>query len=282
MRILSKLLLLPMAGALAVFAQNTPANEPPGFRIEMVKTGLFLIAGGGCNTLLRLSANGLIVVDGKLPGSYDLLLRQVRQISDQPVRVLINTDYHQNHTGNNAEFLEDGTQILAQENVRPKLTPDHPHGEKVTPPTRTYDQHLSVGLGGVEAQVLHFGNAHTDGDTVVYFPNLKVVAVGDLFAVTPDPDFLAGGSLVGWAPVLSEVLKLDFDVAVPGAGPIVTRAALEAFKARIETLASRAATLVQKGVPKNKLMAQIKTGDLGWHLNLTGTQLDRFYAELSR
>ena len=78
-----------------------------------------MISGGGCNSLLRLSANGLIIVDGKLPGNYDELLEQARKISDQPVRVLINTDYHENHTGNNARFLEDATQIyLAQETVK--------------------------------------------------------------------------------------------------------------------------------------------------------------------
>src|SRR5208337_4579107 len=119
-------------------------------------------------------------------------------------------------------------------------------------------------------QLMHFGNAHTSGDTVVYFPNLKVVAVGDLFAPTPDPDFSAGGSLVGWGPVLAQILKLDFDVVVPSTGPTVTRAVLEAFKAKIENLVSRAAELVRKGVPKDQLMAQLKTDDLGWQFNFTG------------
>ena len=130
-------------------------------------------------------------------------------------------------------------------------------------------------------QLFHFGNAHTNGDTVVYFPNLKVVAVGDLFAATPNPDFSAGGSLVGWGPVLAQILKLDFDVVVPGTGPPVTRADLEAFKTKIDTLVSRATGLVKKGVPKDQLMAQLKTDDLGWQLSFTGNQLDRFYSELS-
>jgi glyoxylase-like metal-dependent hydrolase (beta-lactamase superfamily II) len=129
---------------------------------------------------------------------------------------------------------------------------------------------------------MHFGNAHTNGDSVVYFTNLKVVAVGDLYAVTPDPDFSAGGSLVGWGPVLAEILKLDFDVVAPGTGPQVTRADLEAFKSRIDTLVSRAIILVKKGVSKNELMAQLKTDDLGWKFNFTGDRLDRFYAELSQ
>jgi hypothetical protein len=87
--------------------------------------------------------------------------------------------------------------------------------------------------------------------------------------------------MVGWGPVLAQVLKLDFDAVVPGTGPTVTRADLEAFKTKIDTLVSRATSLVKNGVPKDQLMAQLKTDDLGWHLSFTGEQLDSFYAELS-
>jgi glyoxylase-like metal-dependent hydrolase (beta-lactamase superfamily II) len=279
------IVLLFTVGAVAGSAQYTRSNDPPGrsaLNTQMVKTGLFLVTGGGCNSLFRLSANGLIVVDGKLPGNYAALLEQMHHISDQPIRVLIDTDYHENHTGNNAKFLEDGTQILAQENLKQNLSLYKPPKEKFAPPTKTYDRQLNLRLGGVEAQVMHFGNARTNSDTVVYFPDLKVVAVGDLFSPTPDPDFSAGGSLVGWGPVLAEILKLDFDLVVPGAGPTISRADLEAFKTKIDTLVSRATILLKKGVPKNKLMAELKTDDLGWRLNFTGDRLDRFYAELPR
>jgi hypothetical protein len=110
-----------------------------------------------------------------------------------------------------------------------------------------------------------------------------VVAVGDLYTPgTPEPDYSAGGSLVGWGPVLAQILKLDFDVVVPSTGPMVTRADLEAFKTRIDTLVSRASGLVKSGVTKDQLMAQLKTDDLGWRFSFTGDQLDRFYAELSQ
>ena len=284
------MVLLLTAGAVTSSAQYSHANEQPRKNIggsnltaELVKTGLYMISGGGCNSLLRLSGNGLIVVDGKLPGNYEALLAKVNKISDQPVRVLINTGPHKDHTGNNAEFLEAGTQILAQENAKQILATYSPLGGKVALPTKTYDHDITLRLGGIEAQVLHFGNAHTNGDSVVYFPNLKAVAVGDLFTPdTPDPDFSAGGSLVGWGPVLAEILKLDFDVAVPGTGPAITRADLEGFKSKIDTVVSRATMLVKKGVPKGELMANLKTDDLGWRFRFTGDRLDRFYAELSR
>ncbi len=250
---------------------------------QFVKTGLYMIAGAGANSLVRFSANGLIVVDGKLPGSYRPFMSQVRgilRVSDLPVRYLILTDHHQDRTGNNAQFVAAGIRIMAHENVARNLTTIDSSGGKVAPPNITFDRDYTLRLGGIEVQLLHFGNARTSGDTVVYFPNLKVVAVGDLFAPTPDPDFAAGGSLVNWGPVLAEVLKLDFDVAVPSTGPTIGRADLAAFKSRIDILVSRAANLVKNGVAKDQLMGQLQTADLGWRLDYTGDRLDRFYAEL--
>ena len=287
--------LLAMAGSNAGSAQvRRQQNEPPAqgdgdvghtLTAQVVRTGLYLISGGGANSLLRFSANGLILVDGKLPGNYRALMSQVRnisKISDLPVRFLIVTDHHQNHTGNNAQFVAAGVRIIANENVTHNLTINNSPGNRAASPNITFDHDYTLRLGGIEAQLMHFGNAHTSGDTVVLFANLKVVAVGDLFAPTPDPDFAAGGSLVGWGSVLAKILKLDFDVVVPGTGPTVTRAELAAFKTKVDILVSRATALVKKGIPKDQLMAHLKTDDLGWKFNITGDRLDRFYAELSR
>jgi cyclase len=282
------ILILVMAIAVAGSAQYNQMKEQPekgagdvALDAQLVKTGLYLISGGGGNSLLRLSANGLIIVDGKLPGNYEALSKRVTKISKQPVRVLIVSNYQASHTGTNAEFLEAGAVIMAQENVKQNLANYNPSSGKIASPTKTYDREYTLRLGGVEAQLLHFGNARTSGDTVVYFPNLKVIAVGDLFSSTPIPDFSAGGSLVGWGLVLAQILKLDFDVVVPSTGPTVTRSDLEAFKSKIDTLVSRASGLVKKGVTKDQLMAQLKTDDLGWQLSFTPDQLDSFYAELA-
>jgi cyclase len=279
---------LMMAGSICASAQyNKPPETPEKgegdakLTTEFVKTGLYVISGGGSNSVLRLSGNGLILVDGKLPGNYDLLLKRINKISDQPVRVLIVTDRSESHNGDNTRFLAAGTRIIAQENAKPNplgyVAPD----DNSVSPIITYDREYKLGMGPIEVKLLHFGNAHSSGDTVVYFPNVKVVVVGDLFAAMPDPDYAAGGSLVGWVPVLTEILKLDFDVVVPSTGPTVTRADLEAFRNRIETLVYRASLLVKKGVPKEELMAQLETVDLGFRLSFTEPQLESFYAELS-
>jgi glyoxylase-like metal-dependent hydrolase (beta-lactamase superfamily II) len=273
---------LLVAGALDSAAQYNHPREPidPTLSYQIVKTGLHMISGKGGNSLLRLSGNGLILVDANLPGNDQALLKGVHKISDQPVRLVIITSSDKSHMQNSEKFLEAGALLAVQENAKRNLMSSIP--SEASERIKTYEREHMVRLGGIEVQAMHFGNAHTNADTVVYFPNLKVVAVGDLFSAAPNPDVSAGGSMVGWGPVLAQVLKLDFDVVVPGTGPTVSRADLEAFKTKIDTLVSRATGLIQKGVPKDQFMSQLDTDDLGWHLSFTPAQVDRFYAELSQ
>jgi cyclase len=281
---------LAVAGAVAVSAfaaQEKPENgsQEETLNIQLLKTGLYLISGGGANSLLRLSANGEILVDGKRAQNYAALKSQVRTISritDMPIRAVILTNHHEDRSGTNAKFLAAGAQIIAQENAASSLATYHTSSERIAPPTITYANDYMLRLGGVEVKLMHFGNAYTSGDTVVYFPNLKVVAVGDLFTPdTPDPDFSSGGSLVDWSPVLAQILKLDFDIVVPSKGAMITRDELVAFKTKIEILASRARELVNKGVPKEQLLPQLNTEDFGGRFSFTPDELDRFYDELS-
>jgi glyoxylase-like metal-dependent hydrolase (beta-lactamase superfamily II) len=279
------IVLLIMAGAVAgsaQYKQPNAINPHDGLTVQLVKTGLYVISGQGSNSVLRLSANGLILVDGKLPGNYDALRARAKKISDQPIRALILTGCDESSTGTNAKFAENGSHIVVQENAKQNLASCNLAGDKLTPSLIIYGSEYQIHMGGIEAQLMHFGNAYSSSDTVVYFPNLKVVAVGDLFSAKPAPDFAAGGSLVGWGSVLAQILKLDFDVAIPSTGPAITRADLEAFKTKIDTMVARATGLVKQGVPKDQLMAQLKTSDLGWQLSFSGDQLDGFYAELSR
>ena len=130
---------------------------------------------------------------------------------------------------------------------------------------------------------MHFGNAHTDGDTVVYFTNLKVVAVGDLFTPgTPEPDFSAGGSLVGWGPVLAQDSEAGLRRRGAEHGTDGDQGRPGSVQGQDRYAGFPRDALVKKGVAKDQLMAQLKTDDLGWRFSFTGDQLDRFYAELSR
>ncbi|MGC2108656.1 MAG: hypothetical protein WA655_04020 [Candidatus Korobacteraceae bacterium] len=268
-----------LAPAQAARRHSTLAND--GLEWQLVKTGLYVISGDGSNSVVRLSGNGIIVVNGNRPSSYKALRARITTISDQAVRVLILTDCNESSAGTNAQFLQDGTPIVMQQNALRSFAACHPSAEKSATPVITYDRDYHIKLGGVEAQLMYFGNAQSDSNSVVYFPNVKAIAVGDLVASTPNPDYSAGGSLVGWRTVLEQVLKLDFDVAIPSTGPTITRAELEAFKTKMDSLVSRATGLVNKGVPKDQLMSQLKTDDLGWQLKFTPDQVDHFYIELS-
>jgi cyclase len=282
-------ILLVAVGCIASFAQSpslqpqvmgSPANNNP-LQVQLIKTGLYLVSGGGANTLVRMSGNGLVLVDGKLPDSYPYLHGKLKRIDDQPVRAVILTNTDPDHTGTDAKFLEAGAHLIVNQDAGlPMAANDSPRPAGALPPIITFDREYTLKIGGIEAQLIHYGRAHTGGDTVVYFPNLKVVAIGDLYAAFPNPDYARGGSLVGWGQVLAEVMKLDFDVAIPSSGEPITRADLQAFQAKVDTLVSRATQLVKTGVPKDQFMTQLKTDDLVLHFDLNTNQIDSFYAEL--
>jgi cyclase len=253
--------------------------------IQQVKPGLYMIAGAGANSEVRVTNDGLIVVDGKLAGeqNYNALMQQIKSVSSQPVKYLIVTHHHADHTGNNDRFLAAGAEVIGHENLKKNLATYNvnpvPASPNVTYPGADY----TVRLGGVEVQVHHFGRAHTSGDSVVYFPDLKVVAVSDVVttgATGPLADYAGGGSFLEWPRVLESILKLDFDACIAGNGGVLTKADVQAYKTKIDTFVSRAKEAVRNGVAKDQLMAQIKTDDLGWTPRVPS--VDAFYAELQK
>jgi cyclase len=271
--------------AAGAFAQ-APAGRgaPPAQAIQQVKPGLYMITGAGGNTTVRTTPEGLIVVDGKLPGdaNYNALMALIKGVSDQPVKYLIVTHHHADHTGNNQKFLDAGVQVVAHENLKKNLV-TYEQNPKPAPPSVTYPgAEYTVKLGGATVELHHFGRAHTSGDTVVYFPDLKVVALSDTVTTGktgPLIDYAGGGSATDWTNVLAGVLKLDFDAAIPGNGDVMTKADVEAWKTKFDTVIARAKELVKKGVPQDQLLAQIKTDDIGWAPRVP--KVDAFVAELS-
>ncbi|MBV8730380.1 MAG: MBL fold metallo-hydrolase [Acidobacteriia bacterium] len=251
---------------------------------QQIKPGLIVITGAGANSEVRVTPEGLIVVDGKLPGepSYNGLLEQIKAISPLPIRYLIVTHHHQDHTGNNDRFLAAGVPIVAHENLNKNLA-DYQATPKPASATVTYTKEYTIRLGGVAVEAHYFGRAHTSGDTVVYFPDLKVVAVSDIITTGttgPLADYAGGGSFLEWPATIEGILSLDFDTAIPGNGGPLTRADLQEYKTKIETFVSRARQAARQGVPKDQLLDHIETGDLGWKPRVPN--VDPFYAELMK
>jgi cyclase len=299
----SRLAAVASSAALLVSAQAPPApaaGQPgrgappnPAQATQQIKPGLFVITGAGGNTTVRVTPEGLIVVDTKNLGDvfYTALMEQIKAISTAPVKFVVITHHHQDHSGNIQKFLDAGATVIAHENLKTNLATYAPPQGKPAPPSVTYAKDYTIKLGGVEAQVHHYEHAHTSGDSFVYFPDLKVLCGGDsIVGAAPNVDFPFGGSAVEWVKTLDSVSKLDFDTVVPGhSAPnqtLMTKADFLAFKTKLETVVSRGRELVKSGTPKEELLAKIKTDDIGW--NLTGPQwnnpqrLDAFYAELSK
>jgi hypothetical protein len=222
-------------------ARNHKLPTASAETVSYIKTGLFVVSGDGANTVVRLSGNGMILVDGKRDGHYKELDRRAHSfVHDLPVRLLILTGPDEARAGTNADFLQAGIPVLAQERTK-ELLARHAEGQQPAAlPSFTFDEERTINLGGVTVQLRHFGAARTNGDAVAYFPDLKVIAVGALYTSTlPEPDENAGGSLEGWGTALREILQLDFDTVVPGSGPAVKRADLEALADRIDKLATQ-------------------------------------------
>jgi glyoxylase-like metal-dependent hydrolase (beta-lactamase superfamily II) len=284
------LLTLASLAAVITYPQQPPTpaaggrGAPQPQAIQQVKPGLYMITGAGGNTTVRVTSQGLIVVDGKLPGqaNYDALMALIKNISYQPIKYLIVTHHHADHTGNNQRFLDAGVQIVAHENLKKNLE-TYAVDPKPAPPNQTYPgAQYELKLGDVRVELHHFGRAHTSGDTVVYFPDLKVVAVSDTVTTGksgPLIDYAGGGSATDWTNVLAGILTLDFDAAIPGNGDVLTKADVQAYKTKFDTVIARARDLVRVGVPQDQILARIKTDDIGWAPRVP--KVDAFYAELS-
>lgn len=280
----SALFLVALA-ALAPAQQQKKGGGQPVQPIQQVKPGLYMIAGAGANSEVRVTNAGLIVVDGKLPGekNYDDEMAQIKSVSKEPIKYLIVTHHHADHTGNNDRFLAAGVTVIGHENLK-KNAETYNQNPKPAPPSETYSgSEHTIRLGGTEVRLYHFGRAHTSGDSIVYFPDLKTVVVSDVVttgATGPLADYNGGGSFLEWPKVLDSILQLDFDTCIPGNGGPLTKADVEAYKTKIDTFVARAKEAVAKGVPKDQLMSQIKTDDLGWMPRVPN--VDAFYAELQK
>jgi glyoxylase-like metal-dependent hydrolase (beta-lactamase superfamily II) len=261
---------------------------PPA--IKEVKPGLYMVTGLGGNTTVRASNEGLIVVDTKNLGedNYKALIEQIGTVSKAPVRYVFITHHHQDHSGNIGPFQAAGAEVIVHEGLNKaldtyKAAQGTPEKSKVT-----YTTTRTVKVGNASATGHFFGRAHTSGDTWVYFPDVRVIATGDSFVATaPNADYPFGGSVVEWVKALDQVLKLDFDTAIPGHGnDPLTKADVQKFRDNLNTIVMRGRELVKKGTPKDQLMAQLKTDDLGWTLNPQQwnqpARLDPFYEELSK
>jgi cyclase len=273
-RFLVALSLAVAAVATMVFAASQqPTGEPFSTEIRKVKDGLYVIPGydgavTGGNVAVRVTSDGTIIVDDRLPPSSGEIVGKVTSVTSQPIKYVLSTHNHGDHTGGHSEFIKIAD-IIAHRNNRANMV----RNKQTALPRLTFSDQAAVFLGGVEVQAIYLGQGHTNGDSVIYFPDLRTIHTGDLVVwgkrtdgsiLTPFVDRSNGGSLVQWIATLDGVLKLDFDTAIPGHGPVLTKDNVRTFRQNLVTLRQRMTEVVKSGVKKEELATKLKTDDLGW------------------
>jgi cyclase len=292
---------LVLAAALTVHGQAAPAGQaaapPPPMAIKQVKPGLYMVTGFGGNSTVRVTDQGVILVDTKNlgDGPFNDLVAQIKTVTPQPVKYVFITHVHQDHAGNIGRFVKAGAEVWTYEGLKKNLETGGVDGKgysspagKPDPPNFTFKKDKEVKLGNVKAKAYHFANAHTGGDAVVYFPDVKVVSLGDEFvAQPPNSDYPNGGSILTWPKALGEVLKLDFDTAIPGHGnDPLTKADVAAFQHKIDLIAKKGIELRKKGVAKAEIRQrmQAELPEIApWMMTgiINDMRLDGFYADLT-
>jgi len=252
----------------------TPEQEAR-LQIRGVKDGLYVIPGfdggqSGGNVAVRVTDGGVIIVDNKFPYSFDFITEQVRKITDQPIKYVLNTHHHDDHSGSNADFLPTA-EVIAHKNARANIVRNNQPG----PPRVIFADETAVFLGGAEVQMFHFGRGHTNGDAVAYFPDLRTVHTGDLIVfgqrldgstLSPFWDFGNGGSVLEWPATLTGLLALDFDTVIPGHGPLLTKDDVRIFRGKMEIVIDRVRTEIAAGATRDDIGSRVDTADLDWPL----------------
>jgi cyclase len=273
------------AHALAQQPQPSPsptpaAPPPPDFSKVEIKTtnlgdGVYMLEGQGGNITVATARDGIIMVDGEFAPLHDKIKAAISVISNQPIKWLINTHFHGDHTGGNAPFAKDGATVVAHANVKTRLaagTTNGLTGVKTPPveagalPRKTYTDSFKIMMTGRVADLKHIANAHTDGDTYVWFKTANVLATGDTFTNGryPNIDFANGGNIKGMIAAADIYLKLANDKTriVPGHGPIADKAALLDYQTMLVTARDRMAALVGQGRSEDDVVAAKPFADL--------------------
>ncbi len=197
-------------------------NAPAKLDTIKVKDDLFVIHNDFVpgNTTVLVTNEGVVLVDDKFEIDHENIMAQLKKITNQPVKYVINTHYHADHSGGNPKLQALGAQVVTSQQAREKMVEVKQPGQANV----TLENSVRLFVGGKRIEVYRFGRAHTDGDIVVLFPDHRVLSAGDMFTfgdATPQLiDYAGGGSARDWTGTLDGALKLDFDQVVPGHGVV--------------------------------------------------------------
>lgn len=266
-----------------VWLAHTQTPPPRPATAQKVKDNLYMVQGGGGNVAVYITSEGLILVDDMYDRDYAAVMEQVRKLSDLPIRYVLNTHHHDDHAGAN-NSMAPSVELISHRNARTQMLRLKQPGQ----PRVTFADELEVHLGGKEVRAYHYGRGHTDGDVIVYFPELKTIHTGDIFLTNATPtrpalpymDYAAGGSALEWTHVIDETAKLDFDTIIPGHGPVSDRTGMAKWRAAFVTMIDRIGGMVRRNESKEAI-SKVLLDEFKWPAGgLAIGQVDAFIAEM--
>lgn len=266
--------------ALAQAQQLQPLAPTPDFDKVEIKTinlgnQIYVLQGEGGNITVADGTDAAIVIDSQFAPLYGKIKAAIAAVTKNPVRYLVITHFHRDHTGGAADFGRDGATIVAHESVKTHMAEGTRNGltGNVVPPApavalpkMTYAGSMTLGLpGGRIAELRHSAAVHTDGDTYVYFPDADVLATGDIVFLGryPNIDFAYGGSIDGMIRGVDELINFakETTTIIPGHGPVGTRASMREYREMLVVARERIQKLKAAGQSEDEAVAAKPNAD---------------------
>ena len=229
--------------------------------------GFYMLLGPGGNIGVSVGEDGVFVIDDKFSRFADQIVEQIRAITDAPIRYVINTHYHGDHSGANAEMKDTGAVIVAHDNVRKRMGMSFENKAfgrtiKATDsklwPDLTYSENATFHFNGQTVNAIHTPNAHTDGDSILYFEEANILHMGDnfFFGLFPYIDVDGGGSLSGMIASHGKALELinEETKVIPGHGPLAAKADLIKTQDMLKTIEKRVKAEIARGATLENIL----------------------------
>ena len=226
-----------------------------------------MLQGEGGNMAVSVGADGVLLIDDEFAPLVPKILAAVKKLSPKPIRFVVNTHWHRDHTGGNAPLGMEQVVIFAQDNVRKRMSVQSvnrfkeviPAAPPAALPLVTFAESLTFHLNGEDVEVIHAAPAHTDGDSFIYFRGSNVVHAGDLFfnGMYPFIDLNSGGAVAGMVAAADALLARvnDQTKIIPGHGPLASKADLQRYRDMLATIRDRVQKAIREGKTQDQVVA---------------------------